>query len=245
MNRTLRRRLWVVGGASCLGILAPVWGPVLLRQLPVFAVEDMQVNGARFVSNEQVLKLAVLDSDASVWDDMQTVAEAIAAHPLILEARIRRTGIHRLDIDVIEVEPIALAATPVLVPVDASGRRVPIDPASHDVDLPVLLGGRMSDSDRVEPEAARRALVVLRQLSELDSEFARRISSLRPIGSEAVEFVLLPDSPVKLVILPLHDAVRAFLRVESAVGMPEIQGSIASADARYRGEVVIRLGGQG
>ncbi len=245
MTRTLRQRVYVVGAACCLGILAPVWGPMLLRELPAFRVEQIRVQGARFVSDEHVLRLAALDSDASVWDDMHTVAEAVAVHPLILEARIRRSGIHRLDIEVIEVEPIALAATPVLVPLDASGRRVPIDPANYGVDLPVLLGGHMSDSNRIEPEAARRALDVLEQLSAVDSEFTRRISSLRPMGNEAVEFVLLPGSPVGRVILPFHDAVRAFLRVESAVGMPEIRGPVASADARFRGEVVLRLEAEG
>lgn len=244
MNRTLRRRLCVVGGASCLGILAPVWGPVLLRQLPVFDVQDTRVTGTRFVSEEEVLLLAALDSAASVWDDMHTAEEAVAAHPLILEVKIRRSGIHQLNIGVVEVVPVALAATPVLVPLDVSGRRVPIDPASHGVDLPVLLGGRISDSDRVEPEAARRALDVLGKLSALDSAFTRRISSLRPMGNDAVEFVLLPGSPVERVILPFHEAVKAFLRVESAVGMPEIRGPIASADARFRGEVVILLGAQ-
>ena len=144
-----------------------------------------------------------------------------------------------------EVEPIALAATPVLVPLDASGQRVPIDLSIHTVDLPVLLGAEISESGRVEPEAARRALDVLAQLSAVNSGFTSRISSMRPLGNEAVEFVLLPESSVRRVILPFRDAVKAFLRVESAVGMTEIQRPVASADARFRGEVILRLEGRG
>lgn len=243
MNRTLRRRLWVVGSACSIGILSPVWGPMVLKELPVFTVEQLRVTGARFVSTEVIEELAALDAQASIWDDMTAVEQAIAAHPLVESASIRRSGLHRLDIEVREVEPIALAATPILVPLDARGQRVPIELSIHGVDLPILLGVELSESGRVEPEAARRALDVLAQLSNVNAGFTSRISSLRPLGNEAVEFVLLPESPVRRVILPFHDALKAFLRVESAVGMAEIQSPVLSADARFRGEVVIRMGG--
>ncbi len=245
MNRSLRRRFWVVGVASSLGIMSPFWGPMVLRQLPAFGVEETRVLGTRFVSVDAIEKLAALDAEASVWDDMRAVEEAVATHPLVQSARISRSGLHRLDIHVHEVEPIAIAATPVLVPFDASGQRIPIDLSDHFVDLPVLLGAEMSESGRVEPEAARRALAVLAQLSDVNVGFTSRISSLRPLGDEAVEFILLPESPVKRVILPFRDAVRAFWRVESAVGMAEIQNPVISADARFRGEVVIRMAGEG
>jgi cell division septal protein FtsQ len=245
MNRTLRRRLWVTGTASALGILSPIWGPALLRELPVFGVEETRIFGAHFVSSEEIEELAALDTSNSVWDDMRGVEEVVAAHPLVEDVRISRSGIHRLDIEVLEVEPIALAATPVLVPLDASGQIVPIDLSIQGVDLPVLLGGKVSETGRVEPEAARRALDVLAQLSAVNSGFTSRISSLRPLGNEAVEFVLLPESPVQRVILPFRDAVRAFLRVESAMGMDEIKSPVALADARFRGEVILRLGAKG
>jgi len=245
MNRTLRRRFWVVGSACSLGVLSPIWGPTVLREIPVFGVEETRVVGAQFVTREVIEGLAALGEGISVWDDMGAVEEVVAGHPLVESARIHRSGIHRLDIEVREVEPIALAATPVLVPLDASGQRVPIDLSIHGVDLPVLLGVEISESGRVEPEAARRALDVLAQLSAVNSGFTSRISSMRPLGTEAVEFVLLPESSVKRVILPFRDAVKAFLRVESAVGMAEIQSPVASADARFRGEVILRLESKG
>lgn len=245
MNRTLRRRLCVVGSACSLGILSPIWGPTVLRVLPVFGVEETRIYGAQFVTREAIRDLAALDGEVSVWDDMRPFEEVVATHPLVASASISRSGIHRLDIEVREVEPIALAATPVLVPLDASGQHVPIDLSIHGVDLPVLLGVEMSESGRVEPEAARQALDVLAQLSVSNPGFTSRISSLRPLNSEAVEFVLLPESPVRRVILPFRDAKKAFLRVESAVGMAEIQSPVVSADARFRGEVVLRLGGKG
>lgn len=241
MNRTLRRRLTVVAAASSFGVLSPVWGPILLRELPVFGVEQLRVHGARFVAEEDINRLAAMKPEASVWDDMRAVEAALTGHPLITDARIRRSGIHRLDIEVREVQPVVLAATPRLVALDASGWSVPIEPSAHDLDLPVLLGCRMSEDGRVEPEAARRSLDVLEQLSAVDSVFTRQISSLRPVGGEAVEFTLLPGSTVNRVVLPFRDVVKAFLRVERAVGTAEAGGSVTSADARFRGEVVLRM----
>ncbi len=245
MNRTLRRRLTVVAAASSVGVLSPVWGPILLRELPVFGVEQLRVHGARFVAEEDIDRLAAFKPEASVWDDMRAVEAAVAGHPLITDARISRSGIHRLDIEIREVQPIVLAATPRLVPLDASGRSVPLEPSAHDLDLPVLLGCRVSENGRVEPEAARRSLDVLEQVSAVDSVFTRQISSLRPIGGDAVEFLLLPGSSVNRVVLPFRDAVKAFLRVERAVGTAEANGSVTSADARFRGEVVLRMRADG
>ncbi|MDH3427436.1 MAG: FtsQ-type POTRA domain-containing protein, partial [Gemmatimonadota bacterium] len=156
MNRILKRRLSVVAAASSLGILSPVWGPMLLRELPIFGVEELRVSGTQFVEDEAVRGLAALPPDASVWDNMRSAELGVTQHPLVAEATIRRSGLHRLDIEIREVKPIVLAATPRLVPVDASGRSVPVEPAAHDLDLPVLLGSDMSEDGRIEPEAARR-----------------------------------------------------------------------------------------
>lgn len=240
MNRRSRRRFAVVAAATTIGVLSPAWGPVVLRNVPIFGVEDVRVLDARFVSHAEVVALAAFGPDASVWDDMRPVEQRLAAHPLILEARVRRAGLHRLDIELREAQPIAFVATPELVPVDADGRALPLDPASQPVDLPILSSSLMS-AGRVEPEAARRALDVLDQVSALDSAFARRISELRPLGGASVEFVLSPDSPLERVVLPFRDPVEAFLRVGSAVSLAENRGPVSEADARFENEVVIRM----
>jgi hypothetical protein len=240
MNRTLKRRLIVVGAASSLGILSPIWGPMLLRELPAFGVEDTRVLGARFVPVEQIRQLAAFAADASVWDDMSGLELELTSHPLIAAANISRSGLHRVDIEVQELKPVVLVATPVLTPLDASGHVVPIEPSAHDIDLPVLLGGHLSESGRLEPEAARRALDVFERLSSLDAGFARQVSTLRPVGADAVEFYLLPGSSIERVVLPVTNALPAFRRVGSAVGAAEVRGVVQSADARFRDEVVIR-----
>lgn len=241
MNRRVRSRLVVVGAAGAIGVLSPSWGPLALRNVPIFGIEDVRVVGADFVPEAEVLDLATFRRDASVWDDMRPVERRLAQHPLIVEARVRRAGVHRLDIVVREVRPAAFVATPELVPVDAGGRALALDPAGRALDLPILAEAEISDG-RVEPEAARLALDVLEQVSALDSAFTRRVSELRAVGGSSVEFVLLPGSPLERVVLPMRDAVTSFLRVGSAVSLAEARGPVREADARFDNEVVILMG---
>lgn len=241
MNRRTRRRLAVVATAAVVGVLSPYWGPALLRNVPIFQVEEVRVTGARFVPEAEVRALAELDAEDSVWDDMRAREERLAGHPLIEKARILRGGLHRLRVTVDEVRPVALVSGPELVPVDQDGQVLPIDPAARPLDLPILGGAELSE-DRVEPEAARRALDVLEQVSALDSAFTRRISEFRPLRGSSVEFVLLPGSPLERVVLPFRDPAEAFLRVGSAVSLAEARGPVREADARFENEVVIRMG---
>lgn len=241
MNRRTRRRLVVVATAAAVGVLSPLWGPALLRNVPIFQVEEVRVIGTRFVPETEVRKLAALDTEDSVWDDMRATEERLSGHPLIVEARILRGGLHRLDVEIHEVRPVALVSAPELVPVDQDGRALPIDPAGRPLDLPILGGAELSEG-RVEPEAARRALDVLDQVSALDSAFIRRISELRPMRGSSVEFVLLPGSPLERVVLPFRNPAEAFLRVGSAVSLAEARGPVREADARFENEVVIRMG---
>lgn len=241
MNRRIRRRLMVVASATAIGILSPAWGPAVLRNVPIFGIEDVSVTGSRFVAADSVRALAAFPDLASVWDDMRHVERRIAEHPLIERARVRRGGIHRVEIVVREIRPIALVG-PALAPVDADGGQVPLDPAGRSLDVPILAGAELADG-RVEPEAARRALEALEQVSALDSAFARRISELRPVPGASVEFVLLPGSPLERVVLPLRNPVEAFFRMGSAVSLAENRGPVREADARFDNEVVIRMGG--
>ncbi|MGI9039475.1 MAG: cell division protein FtsQ/DivIB [Gemmatimonadota bacterium] len=241
MTRATRRRIAVIGSAAALGVLSPLWGPLVLRNIPIFGVEEVYVHDVRYLGEADVRELAGLDASNSVWDDMAPVEARLIEHPVILDARIRRGGLHRLDITIREVQALAFVATPALVPVDAGGRAIPLDPSEHALDLPILVGGELVGG-RVEPEPARRALVVLDRLNALDSAFTRQISEMRPLGAESVEFRLLPGSPLERVILPFSEIDVAFQRVGVAVTLAEARGPVRDADARFENEVVIRMG---
>lgn len=239
MTRQTRRRALVVAASALAGVTSPVWGPRVLRSIPAFSVRHVEVVGARFVDADQARTLASLEGVASVWDDPSSWEERVRAHPLIVNARIRRRGFNGLVLELQEVRPVAFVPVPALSPLDGDGRLLAIDPAKHALDLPILAGASVREG-RVADEPSRRALAVLEELNELDSAFVGRVSELRA-SEEAVYLHLLSGSLAELVVLPLGDATVAFLRVESAMRECRDRGDIVSADARFRGQVVIGL----
>jgi cell division septal protein FtsQ len=208
--------------------------------MPAFKVQAVNVSGARFVEPELAKALAAVEQGASVWDDPSSWEERVLAHPLVTDVRVRRSGVTELMIELTEVRPVALVPTPILAPVDASGRMVAIDPAAHALDLPILTGARLIDG-RVDDEESRRALTALDELYDLHAAFVSEVSELRAMRGDGVELQLVAGSHAERIILPLDSPVGAFLRVESAVGECEERGHVVSADARFRGQVVVRM----
>ncbi len=242
MNRQTRRRLGVALAAAALGVTGPFWGPRLLRTVPAFRVAEIEVEGERFVAAGEALDMAGIAPDGSVWDDYREAEERLRGHPLIEDAEVRRSGFNRLTLVLVEVKAVALVATPVLSAVDARGEVLPVDPARHRIDLPVLQGADVQ-SGRVADEASRRVLLALERLGDLNRGFVDRVSEVRRVPGDAIELILLEGSHAGRILLPMDDADLAFLRVEDALRSCEERGRIVSADARFRGQVVVELEG--
>lgn len=240
MTRAARRRFGVVGASALAGVSSPLWGPLLLRAVPAFDVRTVEVSGAHFVDPEVARSLAAVPADASMWDDPAEWEDRVRAHPLVADIRVRRSGLGRLTPQLYEVVPIALVPNPVLAPVDAAGRLLPIDPARRGLDLPILTG--VTIGDHALDGGAIRVLEALERLRHLDPAFVTQVSELRHAGGDVLEVILVDGSRVERIFLPLDGAVRAFLRVESAVRSCETRGRVVEADARFRDQVVIRMG---
>ena len=236
----------VVGTAAALGLGAPVWAPPVLGTLPVFRVERVEVTGNVFVGRDDVLQLAAIGPEASVWDDGSAWEARVRSHALVREARVRRVGMRGIEIRVTEVQPLALVMEETLVPVDEEGRVLPLDPSVWGLNLPVLTGGvgvedggvGMEDG-RVSDARARGALRALAALKEYDDAFFGQISELWPLDAESLEIELIESGRTGRVLLLAADAVRGLRRVELALG--HASDSAASvADARFDGQVVLR-----
>lgn len=240
MTRDSKRRLAIVTAAAVIAATSPLWGPRILRSVPAFYVHAIEVDGARFVGTEEARALAAIAPDASVWDDHRTAEDRLRMHPLVEDVRIRRSGLRRVRIELSEVRPVALVPTPLLRPVDGAGELLPLDPATHALDLPILQGARV-DGDRVADESSRRVLAALERLAALDAGFAGRVSEVRHLPGDAFELVLLSGSHAERLLLPVEDADKAFLRIEGAVRECGDRGRVISADARFRDRVVVRL----
>lgn len=254
MTRRTRRRVYVVVLAAMIGAGSPVWAPPLLQTLPAFRVERVEVVGTGFLAPEEVAARADVPADASVWDEPDRWRRRVEAHPLVERARVRRSGFHTLEISVEEVQPVALAAAGgTLRPVSGDGVLLPLDPARHGLDLPILLldggpgasgGGGDGAAERLEGAEGRTLVRVLSRLLEEEPGFVARVSSLRVLEGGGIEVSMVESTHARTVLLPPRGSARALRRVELALG--EQAGAVARADARFRNQVVLeRAGGDG
>jgi POTRA domain, FtsQ-type len=150
------RRARILRAAAALGGLALI--VVLGRRLPealagmeAFRVDGFQLEGARFLSLDEAVRVAAVEPGASVWDDRAPWEARLAAHPLVHGVRVRRRLPSTLVFVVDEEEPVALVPTPTLEPVDHEGRYLPLDPARHGLDLPVVRPGDDRSADGKRP----------------------------------------------------------------------------------------------
>lgn len=241
LTRRTCRRLLVLGVLAVAGGLLPAWAPALLATLPAFRVQRVEVVGTRYVAPDDVLRLAAIDTAASVWDDPEPWEEGVRAHALIREARVHRRGLRALEIRVVEDRPVALAATPTLVPVNADARVLPLDPAEVGLDLPLILGEpgepEIADGWLSGPEVRRLAALVGR-LEEYDPGFASQISQLDAMAGGDIEVRMLEAAHCERILLPGVDPLRGLRRVEAALGAAGQR--ISTADARFADQVVLR-----
>lgn len=242
MRRRTRRRVLVLALALAVGLSSPAWAPPLLARMEVFRVETVGVTGVRYAPPDEIVRRADVAPDASVWDDPSRWEARVRSHPLVREARVVRTGRHRLEIRVTEVEPVALAATPELVPVDREGRTLPLNPAEAGLDLPILGGPAEMRDGRLAEGETRRLLETLVRLRVAEPGFVEQASEFRALDHGGVAVWMTADAAgARKVLLPAVDPVRALGRVQMALGAHRGR-PVAAADARFDGQVVLELG---
>lgn len=240
MTRRARRRLYVIGTAALVGASIPFWAPRLLASFPAFRVARVEVVGTRYVAPDEVVRLAGVSPEASVWDDPSEWERRVESHPMITEARVHRVGARGLEIRVVEEKPVALAATPLLVPVNSEGRVLPLDPAASALDLPVLEGHAGVRDGWLSEESYRALARLLGRLAVYRPAFVQKISEVKSVEGGAAEIRLMESSVVGRILLPLDEPVRALRRVELALGEARDRKALA-ADARFAEQVVLRF----
>lgn len=177
----MRRDVKILLTTAGLGAVA-IWGPAggeWVREMDTFRVADVEVRGLRYLHEDEVVSLLGLQPETSVWTDPAVWADRVAAHPLVEEAHVTRRLPDGLLVEVVERTPIALAPTPTLEPIDAEGYRLPLDPAEHRLDLPVLAASRTPPSgSRLVPDDVRRLASEVDHLMASDTAFLQRVSSV-------------------------------------------------------------------
>jgi cell division protein FtsQ len=204
-----------------------------------FRVRSLRVQGVRFLAADEVERAAAVPAGANLWDDVGPVAARLRAHPLVRDVRIARRLPGTLVVRVEERQPVGLLPTPTLEPVDFEGRRLPLDPALHRLDLPVIRAarpGRGSAAPAAIAAAAREAA----RLAQVDPVFWEGISVLTEQGARDLT-IEWGDPAVRLRFrAPL---AQARLREAKAV-LADIAGrgdpTPLLLDLRFADQVVVR-----
>lgn len=233
-SRILRRI--AAGGAVLALVAAPWWGRALLRQLEFFRVRRVEIDGARYVSPDEIVSRLRMDTTASLFDDVGPLEQRVRQHPSVRDVRIERRLPGTLVVRITENPPVAFVqAASGLVPVDAAGRSLPVDPSRADVDLPVL---------------ATRDTLVLRVLGEVREQapalFAR-VGEVRRIPRDGSYYLLfrLTDSPTTIahdVLAPgdvTADRLSDIVPVEQDLARRDRRAT--ELDLRFRDQVIARL----
>ena len=154
--------------------------PELLARVPVFDVATIRVDGAELLKDQEVLEFAQIPDTANLWHDPAPWLAAVKAHPVVRSVRIRRRFPATLVLEIEEREAVAFLATPVLEPVDADGRLLPVDPIRVRLDLPIVrLRTLTGDTTAVPtPHRVRPQVEAVERLRE-NPAFLGRLSELR------------------------------------------------------------------
>ncbi len=235
--RKLARRGALVAVLAGAAVCA-VWGGVHFgKRLPFFRVDLVEVEGAVYLTHDQVRTVAGVTGAVSVWADRALLAARLEEHPLVESARVERTLPATLVIRVEEAAPVGLVASPVVVSVDRDGNVLPLDPTDPILDLPVL---RVVTSLASASWGMRLLARDMAHVAEAAPEVFAVLSEARLEDREVT--LLLGDSGLRVRYFPpisqrrLRDAVIAINDAHERIpgrGLREI-------DLRFADQVVVR-----
>ncbi len=247
-RRLARRRLR--GRALRWGSLLAVAGSLgytgvrAFPELRIFRVQTIEATGIRRLTAEMVREAASVDSTTSVWTSAALLEERLERHPLVAGARVERSPPSTLLVAIEEAVPIALVASPLVEPVDASGAVLPIDPRAPLLDLPLISALDGTDAAAgagTDAQAAVRTLARdLHRLGEVAPEVLSVVSEARLVGSDAT--LLLGDEGLSVRYTPPLPEDRL---LEAVVAMNDADArfpdrTATEIDLRFADQVVVR-----
>jgi hypothetical protein len=220
--------------------------PEALVEVEAFKVTEVRLRGARFLTLEEAVTALNLSDGASVWDDTKVLEARLQEHPLVKEVAIHRRFPSALLLQVVEREPVALFPNPTLEPVDESGRILPIDPAFHKLDLPLMASAGADGPGSLTPAGLRLLAGEISRLAQGNPEFHSRISDivLHPGGDMRARLL---DSPVTLHFRSglSNGRIQTGLRVLGDAQARFDEGDVVELDLRFDDQVVVRFGRAG
>lgn len=214
-----------------------------------FEVSEVSVEGARYMTEAEVVEAAAIPPGASVWDDLAAIESRLEAHALVQDAEVHRRLPDRLAMEILEREPVGLLPAPVLTPVDREGHALPIDPLGHRMDLPLLQAKSAPDGEDLAPD---QVAVLASELDRLETLDPAVLASVSEVAFDPWGGVLLHLSEPRVTLrywAPLSPASLndALVVLADAIDRHPDR-PLLSVDLRFADQVVVRyapVGGAG
>lgn len=228
--------------ATALAVVLVRFAAGVVSGLPFFQVDDVQVEGAVYLSRDEVRAAAGVASAPNLWESKRAWVEGIESHPLVKTAEVSRRPPSTLLVRIEEVEPVALIASPLVEAVDESGAPIPVDPSDPVLDLPLI---RVVGADSPAPSHALPVLAgEMKRMVALAPEVFSVVSEAH--WEDGLVTLLLGDSGPRLRYRPPLSGRR--LR-EGIVAMNDALERFPDrppqeVDLRFDGQVVVRSGDQ-
>lgn len=238
--RRLAARAAAFVAATVLAVVLVRFAAGVVSGLPFFQVDDVQVEGAVYLSRDEVRAAAGVASAANLWESKRAWVEGIESHPLVKTAEVSRRPPSTLLVRIKEVEPVALIASPLVEAVDESGAPIPVDPSDPVLDLPLI---RVVGEDSPAPSHALPVLAgEMQRMVALAPEVFSVVSEAH--WEDGLVTLLLGDSGPRLRYRPPLSGRR--LR-EGIVAMNDALERFPDrppqeVDLRFDGQVVVRSG---
>ncbi|MFQ5667233.1 MAG: cell division protein FtsQ/DivIB [Candidatus Binatia bacterium] len=241
-----RRRagLGVVSAACGAALVVAAWYVALacvqrVRAHPYFAVAEIDIEGNRRLSRQDILEWVGLRRGMSLWDVSPSALQArLERHPWIRAASVERAFPQRVVIAVGERAPVAILRLDRLNYVDSAGRI--LGPLRHDdaPDFPVITGLEHDAGLRgFAPLGIHRALQLLRWCQRL-SCFA--ISEIHVDQHRGI--TIFPLRMAVAVVLGWGGWREKLARAARVLAAWKGQvGRLAAVDVSFRHMVVVRL----
>lgn len=236
-------RWLLVAGIACGLTAATLQTPKLLRRMAFFQIERVEVNGTRHLAPQQAVLASGIVPGANVFDDSAPWRRSLLRHPLVSDVRIERRLPGTVVVSVLETEPVLLARTPELRPVDAQGRVLPIELSAATLDLPVLsVSSEVDDDGRLRQPGALALVAAYDRLRRLDPTLGARVSEVHPAPGG---FRLILRRPTAAeALLPANAGPVQIRQLQLALADLLVRGELdrlRRLDVRYRDQVVVTL----
>ena len=226
---------WAIAGGAALIVLgsAPLWGPMILRQMTFFHVRRVEVLGTRYLSPSDILARMNVDTAASVWDPIAPLVTRVEGYPGVARANIHRKLPGTLVVEIVERIPVALVpATGGFRVYDDRGSALQIDPARVTVDAPVMM---------------ERDVPLLKLLGTMRTSMPAmyaRVSTVRRPGHGEIAFDLKVPGATETETLRANDDLSMqrladVEPVEQDLARKQLRAS--EIDLRFRDQVIARL----